>query len=396
MNTAFWKTFWKEARSQPAGVYLLAALTLLGLVTGILRLAVGLGNTTNLNDGYPWGLWIGFDLFVVAFSGGAFTLATLVYIFHLERLHVAIRPTVLTGLLGYLSVLIILAMDLGRWDRFYHFMIYPNINSPLFEVSWCIFLYTLVLVVEFSPVYLQKAGKHNLLKIVKQITIPLVIVGITLSTLHQSSLGTLFIIMTNRLHPLWHSSLIPLFFFVSSLAAGLAMVVGGATVSYWVFHRTLTEKVLDDLGWFIPWVTGFYLVIKFGELIAAGEEHLLFEGGISLFFWAEMLLMLAALILFSIQRMRTNRVTALFGAILVLGAVFINRFSAAWWAQSPVKAGYSYFPSWIEITIQVGVLSGMALVYTLVGRYFPLFEGTQPVKPETIVVSARASASPGD
>ncbi|MFO3797892.1 MAG: NrfD/PsrC family molybdoenzyme membrane anchor subunit, partial [Anaerolineales bacterium] len=275
MKGNFWKTFWREARSQPSGVYFLALLTLVGLVTGILRLIAGLGNTTNLNDGYPWGLWIGFDLFIVAFSGGAFTLATLVYIFRLERLHAALRPTILTGLLGYLSVLIILAMDLGRWDRFYHFLIYPNINSPLFEVSWCIFLYTLVLIVEFSPVYLQKAGKYNLLKFIKRITIPLVIVGITLSTLHQSSLGTLFIIMTNRLHPLWYSPLISLFFFVSSLIAGLAMVIGGATVSYWVFHRTLPEKALDDLGWFIPWVTGFYLIIKFGELLVFDKLHLL-------------------------------------------------------------------------------------------------------------------------
>ncbi len=144
-----------EFNALPAWLPTIAVFAIIGVAAGIYRLVVGLGASTNLNQAYPWGLWIGFDLFMVAFSGGAFTLATLVYVFQMHHFHAAIRPTVLTGLLGYISVLVILFMDLGRWDRFYHFIIYPNINSALFEVSWCILLYTTVLVSEFSPTFLE-------------------------------------------------------------------------------------------------------------------------------------------------------------------------------------------------------------------------------------------------
>lgn len=193
----------------PWGVWALAALMVFGLSVALYRLYAGLAVTTNLSDAYPWGLWIGFDLFGVAFSGGAFTLAAIVYIFQMHEFHPAVRPTVLTGLVGYGSVLVILVMDLGRWDRFYHFMIFPNINSALFEVSWCILLYTLVLISEFSPVVCQKFGWERLGRFMKKIALPLVIVGVTLSTLHQSSLGSLFVVMSERLHPLWYTPFIP-------------------------------------------------------------------------------------------------------------------------------------------------------------------------------------------
>jgi Ni/Fe-hydrogenase subunit HybB-like protein len=365
----------------PWGVWALAALTAFGLSIAIYRLYAGLAVTTNLNDAYPWGLWIGFDLFMVAFSGGAFTLAAIVYIFQMHEFHPAVRPTVLTGLVGYSSVLVILLMDLGRWDRFYHFILFPNINSALFEVSWCILLYTLVLISEFSPVVCQKFSWERLGCFMKKITLPLVIVGVTLSTLHQSSLGSLFIVMSERLHPLWYTPLIPVMFFVSSVAAGLAMVIGGATVSRWVFKRTLPRNLVAELGWFLPWVLGFYLILKIGELLAAGELGLLASNDFySTLFLAELAIgVVAPLILFSFTAIRRSRNWVLFGAILVLLGVFINRFAVTWWALKPIE-GASYFPSWQEVAIQVGVLSGAALVYTLVGRYLPLFEGTVNVE----------------
>src|SRR5512135_1033788 len=180
----------REMDALPAWLPTVVLMMLVGVGAGIYRLSVGLGTATNLNQAYPWGLWIGFDLFMVAFSGGAFTLAAVVYVLNLRHYHAAIRPTVLTGLLGYSSVLLILMMDLGRWDRFYHFLIYPNLNSALFEVSWCILLYTIVLVAEFSPVALAKTKWERAKSIAKNLPIPLAIIGATLSSLHQSSLGT--------------------------------------------------------------------------------------------------------------------------------------------------------------------------------------------------------------
>ncbi|MBI5034678.1 MAG: Ni/Fe-hydrogenase cytochrome b subunit [Chloroflexi bacterium] len=371
------RTFIGELKSLPLWLYAVMGLTAFGLGIAVYRLVVGLGTTTNLNHGYPWGLWIGFDLFVVAFSGGAFTLATLVYVFQMHEFHAATRPTVLTGLLGYVSVLIILVMDLGRWDRFYHFMIFPNINSALFEVSWCILLYTTVLISEFSPVFFQRLGWQRMLAGIKKITVPLVIIGTTLSTLHQSSLGSLFIVMSERLHPLWYTPLIPFFFFVSSIAAGLAMIVGGASVSFWVFKRSLPQKVVGSFGWFLPWVLGFYGIMKLGELVIAEEFGLLFTSGIySVLFWTELVIGCGIpIILFMSKAVRHNRVWTLIGAVLVLFGIFLNRFDAAWFALKPV-AGFAYFPHWMEIAIQFGVLSAMVVIYTLIGRYFPLFEDT--------------------
>ncbi len=372
-----------EINALPAWLPAMAWIMVIGAAAGIYRLAVGLGVSTNLNQAYPWGLWIGFDLFMVAFSGGAFTLATLVYVFRMERFHAAIRPTVLTGLLGYISVLVILLMDLGRWDRFYHFIIFPNINSALFEVSWCILLYTCVLVSEFSPVILERFGWKRAMAFMRKITIPLVIIGSTLSTLHQSSLGTLFVIMSERLHTLWYTPLIPAMFFISSVAAGLAMVVAGATVSYWVFKRSLHQKLVGDLASFLPWILGIYLIIKLGELLAMGEIELLWTSGIySGLFAAELLIgSIIPIAWFLFKRVRASRELSLIGAILVLVGILLNRFDVAWFALRPVE-GYTYFPSLIEILVQAGVFAGIICVYTLVGHYLPLFEGTLKREPK--------------
>ncbi|MCB9420824.1 MAG: polysulfide reductase NrfD [Ardenticatenaceae bacterium] len=168
----------KELRSMPKFVYILAALVAFGGAVGLYRLYAGLGTTTHLSKVYPWGIWISFDLSTVALSGGAFTLAALVYVLQMHNLHAAVRPTVLAGLLGYSSVLIILFMDLGRWDRAYHFLIYPNLNSALFEVSWCIALYSTILIYEFSPVLLANSRWKRLIPIIENNTLfPMVIAG---------------------------------------------------------------------------------------------------------------------------------------------------------------------------------------------------------------------------
>jgi Ni/Fe-hydrogenase subunit HybB-like protein len=394
MTNKIARTLIRELKSLPVWLYGVIALAVFGVGVGVYRLAAGLGTTTNLNDGYPWGLWIGFDLFVVAFSGGAFTLATLVYVFQMHEFHAATRPTVLTGLLGYASVLVILVMDLGRWDRFYHFIIYPNINSALFEVSWCILLYTTVLISEFSPVFFQQLGWQRALAVMKKLTVPLVIIGATLSTLHQSSLGSLFIVMSERLHPLWYTPLIPFFFFVSSIAAGLAMIIGGASVSYWVFKRSLPQRVIGSFGWFLPWVLGFYGIVKLGEILLMEEVIVSFTSGVySVLFWAELIIGCGIpIVMFMSKKVRHNRVLTLIGALCVLFGTFLNRFDTAWFALKPVP-GFEYFPHWMEIAIQVGVLSAIVVVYTLIGRYFPLFEETfhrDAIDNSTAAVSAPA------
>ena len=371
-----------EIKSLSAGYYILAVIAAAGLSVGAYRLYAGLGETTNLSKAFPWGIWISFDLSTVAFSGGAFTLAALVYVFHLHELHPAVRPTVLAGLIGYSSVLVILFMDLGRWDRFYHFLIFPNINSALFEVSWCIALYSTILIYELSPVLLQNSRFSGVLPLIEKWTMPLVIAGVTLSTLHQSSLGTLFIVMSARLHPLWYSLFLPVFFLISSLAAGLSMVISGAIVSYWVFKRTLAPKIIAELAWFIPWVLGIYLVLKLGELLITDELHLLFTSGIySVLFLTELAIgVIIPIILFSFDKVRRSRVGALIGALMVLAGVVLNRFNASWFAIRPV-AGEIYKPHWMEVAILIGVAASAVLIYSLVAHYFPVFDETVVVTP---------------
>jgi len=366
-----------ELRSLPRILYLLAGLAGLGFIIGTYRMIVGLGPTTNLSDAFPWGIWISFDLAVVALSGGAFTLAALVYVFHFESLHAAVRPTVLAGLLGYSSVLAILFLDLGRWDHFYNVFLRPNFSSALLEVSWCIAAYSTILIYELSPVLLQNSRFRGLLPFIKKYTVPIVIAGVTLSTMHQSSLGTLFVIMSPRLDPLWYSMLLPVFFLISSLAAGISMVIAGATLSYWLFGRSLKTRTIAQLGWFVPWILGFYLVLKFGELIIANELELPFEGGLfGLLFWTEILGgVVIPIILFAMKQVRYSRSASLFGAFLIMGGVILNRFNVTWFAMAPVD-GEMYSPHWMELAVIVGVVAGVILIYSLVARYFPVYEET--------------------
>ncbi|KAF0108117.1 MAG: polysulfide reductase NrfD [Anaerolineaceae bacterium] len=367
----------KLLQGLPRFAYLLAVLTALGMSASLYRLYAGLGDTTNMSTVFPWGLWISFDLTTVAFAGAAFTLAALVYIFHMHDLHAAVRPTVLFGLLGYGSVLVILFFDLGRWDRFWHFLVYPNLSSALFEVSWCIAIYTTILIYEFSPVLLEKTKYKKLLGFIEKITIPMVIAGITFSSMHQSSLGSLFVIMEPRLHPLWYSIIQPEFFLLSSLAAGISTIIIGSFVSIKLFGKTLEQKMIEKLGRLMPWILGLYLVIKVGELAFAGELDLLFTSGmLSVLFLAEMILgVIIPAVLFSIRKIRTSRVASLVAALFVAAGILLNRFDATWFAIKKLN-GESYFPSWIEIALLVGVASGVLLVYTLAAHFFPVFSET--------------------
>lgn len=369
----------RELRKLPRFAFLLAFLAAAGLSVGFYRLYAGLGATTNMSKVFPWGIWISFDLTTVALSGGAFTLAALVYVFHMHDLHAATRPTVLFGLLGYSSVLVILFFDLGRWDRFWHFLVYPNINSALFEVSWCIAIYSVILIYEFSPVIVEKFGNNRVLDMIKKFTVPMVIGGVTLSSMHQSSLGTLFIVMSPRLHPLWYSMLLPVFFLLSSIPAGIALILIGSYVSHYLFGHSLNDRMVEKLGWIAPWILGVYLALKLGELLVVEELDLLFSSGIySLLFWAELVIgVVLPIILFSIKKVRWNRNGSFIGALLIAAGIVFNRFNATWFAIKPLDGVY-YTPSWMELAVLVGVFSGVLLVFTLISEYFPVFVETVP------------------
>ncbi len=233
-------------------------IILLGGILIVFRLVKGLGSVTNLSQEFPWGIWIGFDVMVgVAFAGGAYILTFVVYILHSEKYHPVVRATVLNGFLAYVFYAGAILLDLGRWWNIINPIIGNKfgVNSVLFLVSWHFMLYMISLFIEFSPTVAEWFGFRRLRKILASLTVGAVVFGIALSTLHQSGLGALLLMAKDKIHPLWYTEFIPVFFFVSSIFAGLSMVIFEGTISHKVFadqidpdHRESFDHILIGLG----------------------------------------------------------------------------------------------------------------------------------------------------
>jgi len=354
------------------------------LVGGALALAVfrfvrGLGATTALTDLTPWGFWIGFDVMGgVALAAGGFVIAATVHVFRLERLHAVVRPAVLTAFLGYLAVIVGLLFDLGLPWNIWHMMIFWNPHSPLFEVGWCVMLYTTVLSLEFAPV-LFEAARHGVLmkahRVLKRATLPLIILGIMLSTLHQSSLGSLFLIMPHRLHPLWYTPILPILFLVSAVGLGLMTVLVESLASAWLYEREAELDLLQRLGRAGAWVLGSYAVLRVGDVLVRGQGPSILAGTFeSWLFVVELLL--AAIVpaaMLSLPRVRRSaRGLATAAASAVMGFV-LNRIDVGGLAMVSAT-GTRYVPSWMEIWVSLGLLAAAALAYFFVAERFHLFQ----------------------
>jgi Ni/Fe-hydrogenase subunit HybB-like protein len=371
----------RPSRSGAVALAILTGLTLLGVGTGIYRLLVGLGRSTNLTDIYPWGLWIGFDFSLIAFSGGAFTLCAIIIILNQKRCRPIERMVVLTGWLGYVSVLVVLLVDLGRPDRFYHFLIYPNIHSPLFEISWCVLLYSVVLTLEFAPAFFEGLRKPRIAKKFHSFIVPIAIAGVTLSTLHQSTLGTLYLAMPSRLDTLWHSAMLPLFFLISSIGMGLSTVMLVTLLGYKAFRRVIPAHIMAVLGNMAKasvWVWGLYLLLKLLDLITTGEVgRALSLNTQSLWFLAELLIgVVVPIVLFSRRQVRQSQIGLGATAVLVTLGTALNRFNATLTGQAVVE-GASYTPHWIELAIQFGIVAAAILVWYLAATFLPILEEDQ-------------------
>jgi Ni/Fe-hydrogenase subunit HybB-like protein len=229
------------------------SIILLGAVLIVYRLVKGMGAVTNLSQEFPWGIWIGFDVMVgVAFAGGAYVLTFVVYILRSDKYHSIIRATVLNGLLAYVFYAGAIFLDLGRWWNITN-PLFGNkfgANSVLFLIAWHFLLYMLAEFVEFSPAIAEWLGLRKLRKILGSLTVGAVVVGIALSTLHQAGLGALFMMAKGKVHPLWYTEFIPVLFFVSSIFAGLSMVIFEGTISHKVFSDQISHedhKSYDDM-----------------------------------------------------------------------------------------------------------------------------------------------------
>ena len=297
----------------PRGTLFMLFITILWLSAigiAISRFFFGLAYVTNLTDEFPWGLWIGFDVVSgVALAAGGFVVAGTVHVFNLKRYHPIVRPAILTALLGYLLVIFGLLFDLGRWYNVWHPIFMWNAHSPMLEVAWCVMLYTVVLMLEFSPVVFEKFKIQWALKIMRAITIPLVILGMCLSTLHQSSLGTLFVIAPEKINPLWCSAWMPAFFFLSAVGVGLGMTILESNFSSRALARELESDLLAGLGRAASVVIAIYLIARFVELIARGAIGYAFQPGFHMtIFWIEILLgFVAPMVLMAFPRARETQ-----------------------------------------------------------------------------------------
>ncbi len=368
---------WPGTRPVPVGFWqgaFVVVLLALGVVT-VLRFTQGLGATTNLSDEFPWGLWIGFDILCgVGLAAGAFTLTAVVHIFNLRRFEPIVRPTLLTGFLGYMFVIVALMFDLGQPWRLWHALIFWNPHSVMFEVAWCVMLYTTVLAIEFSPVVFEKLRLERPRRILHALSTPLVIGGVILSTLHQSSLGSLYLIVPAKLHALWYTPSLPFLFFTSAVGAGIGMVILESYMSGRTFGRRLEMDLLEPLSRAMVVVLGIYALLRLQILMKNGALEALnppgYEGTMFLIEMGLGVLLPVALLLF--RKVRTSERGLVAASFLVVLGFVMNRLNVSITGMEGA-AGIRYLPSWMEIVVSLGLVAiGMA-VFALAVCYLPIF-----------------------
>jgi Ni/Fe-hydrogenase subunit HybB-like protein len=371
-------TEYKQPNFFSAGTVLLLLMFAFGVLAGIFRLLYGLGPSTNLSDEISWGLWKHLNVMTgVALSAGGFTIAATVYILNLKKYKALARPAVLVAFAGYSTVSISLLFDIGRPLTFWHPLATWQPHSMLFEIIWCLSLYTLVLVLEFSPVVLEKFGQEERAKKMrsKKVMIPLVIAAVTLSFLHQSSLGGLFLLMKGRLSDLWWTTMLPWNFIISAIGVALAVTSIMVILSARIFHYPLDKPMLQGLVRGTAVTLAVYTFIRLGDILLKGNLALAFAGNMEgMLFLLEMTCFIGAMILlFTWARSDENRI--LLTQIFAVLGVILNRFNVVYLSQ--VHTEVSYFPSWQEIGLVVGQIAFILLLYRAAMLYLPVMKYAQ-------------------
>ena len=358
-------------------------IVLVGLVLTGLRFTGGLAAVTNLSDYNPWGIWIGFDLLVgVALAAGGYVTSAAVFLFGMKKYQSAIRPAILTGFLGYALVVVALNYDVGQpWRLPYPFIIQQGTTSVLFEVGACVLLYLCVLFLEFSPAALEWLGIKVLRKLITKLTLVLTIFGVILSTLHQSSLGALFLIAPSKLHPLWYSAYLPVYFFISSIIAGLSMVIFESTLSHRYFEQKMDNDHLESkdqiaygFGKAASWVLAGYFAIKVVGISMDNNWHLLFTN-YGLWFLLELIGFIAIpAIAYAIGVREKNLTTIKWSAGWTLIGIILNRFNVCLIAFNwHLPSSDRYFPHWMEIGISIFLVTCGLIVFKFIVTKMPIF-----------------------
>lgn len=357
------------------GKLLLGLVGLFGVVA-LYRLAMGLGASTNLNDTYPWGLWIAMDVMVgVALAAGGFAIAAAVYVFNLKKYKPVVRPAILTAYFGYLMVSVGILLDIGKPHVLWHGLVMWQPQSVMFEVIMCVVMYLSVLTFEFAPFLLEGIGKGELAKKLHgpAILFPLVIFGITLSFFHQSSLGAMFLIVPTKLSHLWWTTVLPYNFYLSCIAAGLAMVSCEGYLAARFFKHEAELDIMEGLAKGTAIALLAYLAMRLGDLAVKGNLALAFDGSTTgaLFLIEVVGGAVLPMLLLALPAIRRSAGRIFAVQLLVIGGVILNRFNVNFLTQG--RGGSSYFPSWMEIAITVGLIAAIMLLYRAAVIKLPIF-----------------------
>lgn len=385
------------------GVIVLIIVALNGLVFLMGRFFFGLGAVTNLNNQYPWGLWIGVDVAAgVALAAGGFTTAALGHVMHREEYHAVVRPALLTAMLGYTFVAIGVFVDIGRWYYIWHPLVMWNGNSALFEVGICVMIYMTVLYIEFLPIFTERfIGKVNLPGFLSVFNKPVdkllrlldrglsktmfvfIIAGVVLSTLHQSSLGTLMVIAGPKMHPLWQTPILPLLFLLSAVSVGFPMVIFESLLASRSLKLKPEMHILSRLGSMVAPLLGIYLAFKIGDMFIRETFVYLSEfTTASIMFTIEMLFgVIIPLRMFLSSKVLRSPLLLFIASALVVFGVLLNRINNFIVAYTPPYSTDSYFPSLGEISVTLGLAAMLILAYRFIVMNFPVI--SLPGKPST-------------
>lgn len=378
------------------GTLVVLAVAVIGISVYLGRMTLGLQTFTNLNDQWPWGIWIALDVATgIALAAGGFTSAALVHIFGRERYHPLVRPALVTAMLGYTFAVIGLLADLGRWYNVWHPML-PSMwqgNSVLFEVGMCVMIYSSVLYIEFVPIVVERfKGRVDLPGVLKALNRPIegllrladvtlsrfisvfIIAGVTLSCLHQSSLGTLMVIAPTKMSALWFTPVMPALFLMSAIAVGFPMIIFESLISSRSFRLPPEMNLLSRVGRIATFTLGFYAVAKVVDLTIREAWPLAFAGGSQAWmFWIEMIFgIFVPLALFASPRMRNNPRGLFAAATLTVLGVALNRLNVFLVAYRPPFSDRPYFPTVYEMLLTAGLVATLVLIYRAIVLVFPV------------------------
>ena len=342
------------------------------------RMVLGLGSVTNLNNGFPWGIWIAYDVVIgTAFACGGYAMALVCYIMNKGEYHPLVRPALLASCFGYTLGGVSIVFDLGRWWNAWHILVpgYMQTNSVMFEVALCVMSYILVLWIEFAPAILAKFHMTGLKKKLDKVLFVFVALGCLLPTMHQSSLGTLLVVLGYQIHPLWQTPLLPLLFLTSAICMGFSIVVFEAVLGSAGFKRSIKHEMpqLAKIARIDQVLMVVYLGIRFADLAIRGEIGAIFSSGLrSLMFLIEVVLFATPVILFQSAKNRSSKQGLFVGAVsmLVGGALYrLDAFLVAY----DTGPGWHYFPSVSELMVTFGIIAAEVLLYIVFVRRLPVF-----------------------